>query len=53
MLPAATVVQAEAFPATSTGRNSTWVSPSAETATDAPVVADDQVVPLLVDVRYW
>ena len=29
------------------------VVPSAVTGAEAPAVADDQVVPPLVDVRYW
>ena len=42
-----------AAPALSTRWNRTSVWPSAVTASEAPAVIDDQVVPPLVDVRIW
>ena len=42
--------QAERLPTTSTERNSTSVSPSAETGTEAPAAGDDQVKPPSVEV---
>ena len=45
-------VQADALPAPSRVRNSTSVSPSAETVSLPPETAADQLVPPLVDVRY-
>src|SRR5207245_4714128 len=46
-------VQAERLPAPSTPRYCTSVSPSAVTAGARPVAGTDQLVPPLVDVRYW
>ena len=42
--------QADARPATSTARNRTSVSPSAETASEEPAAGADQVEPPSVDV---
>ena len=51
--PAAAGTHDETLPAPSTARNCTSVLPSAETtATDAPDVPADHVVPPSVDVRY-
>ena len=45
-------VHAEVFPATSTLRNCTSVSPSAETTSEGPAAALPHVVPPSVDSRY-
>ncbi len=45
--------QAETLPTASTDRNCTSVSPSAEIVTEVPGVAVDQVLPPLLEVRYW
>ena len=45
--------QAVVRPEASVARNWTIVVPAAVTETTVPVFTADQVVPLLVDVRYW
>ena len=45
--------QVEMLPAPSTARNWSSVSPSAVIAAGLPDVADPQVVPPSVEVRYW
>ncbi len=52
VLPAATVVQADMFPALSTDRKRTVVVPSAETGADAPDTAADHAPPLSA-ISYW
>ena len=51
--PAVAGTQAETLPAPSIERSWTIVVPSAVIGAEAPAVADDHVVPPLVDVRCW
>src|SRR5439155_19953906 len=52
LAPTTAGAHVEGLPERSSARNCTTVSPSADTASDAPAVGLSQVVPPSVDVRY-